>query len=299
MKPVFKIAASSILVGTVVLACKLLAAHVGHSAALFSDALESVVNVASSIIALYGLYIAAKPADLEHPYGHAKAELISAITIGAMIVIAALMILDRAILELFHPEALPPLTGALGLGLGLNALACLVNLGWSYVLKRSGKRWLSSALIADAQHLISDVISSIGIIAVLLAAGLLHWRILDPLAALFIALQIALMGGKTLLSSVSGLLDEAPPLPVMNRVTELVRQQGSGAIEAHDFRMRQAGPSCFMEFHLVVPGQISVNAAHDICDKIERAIKQELPGVVITIHIEPEIKAKHQGILLN
>ena len=295
----FKIAAASIVVGGAVLGCKLLAADLSDSTALFSDALESVVNVVSSAIALYGLYIAGKPADNIHQYGHAKAELISAGAIGGLIVAAALIIFDRAIIELLHLRPLPPLSGGLGIGLGLNALAGMVNLLWARALEQFGRRWQSPSLRADAQHLKSDVLASGGIIITLLGAGLLHWSLLDPLAALLIAGQIAFMGGKTVISSVSGLLDEAPPQPIMERMNELVRQYGDGAIEAHDFRMRQAGPASFLEFHLVVPGQMRVDEAHDICDRIERAMKQELPGMVITIHIEPEVKAKRQGVLLT
>lgn len=298
MTHIFKTAIASIAVGCLVLGCKLLAAYVSHSTALFSDALESVVNVVSSAIALYGLYIAAKPADDVHHYGHAKAELISAVAIGVLIVIAALVIFDRAILEFLHPSALSPLSGGLGIGLGLSAITCVINLAWSRVLHGFGQRWHSPSLTADARHLTSDVLASAGLIITLLGAGLLHWHILDPLAALAIAFQIAFMGGKTVISSISGLLDEAPPPPVIARITELVRQYGGGGIEAHDFRVRQAGPASFLEFHLVVPGQMSVEAAHAICDRIEHAIKQELQGMVITIHIEPEAKAKQAGVLL-
>lgn len=299
MRQIFKIATASIGIGAAVLVCKLLAADVSHSTALFSDALESVVNVASSAIALYGLYIASKPADAVHQYGHAKAELISAVAIGVLIVVAALIIFNRAIIDFLHPAPLTPLSGGLGLGLGLNALACVMNLAWSQVLRLFGQRWLSPSLKADSQHLVSDVLTSIGIIIALLAAGLLHWHILDPLIALMVALQIAYMGGKTAISSISGLLDAAPPQPVLQRMTELVQQFGEGALEAHDFRIRQAGPASFMEFHLVVPGQMNVDAAHDICDRIERAIKREMPGMVITIHIEPDVKAKQEGVLLT
>ena len=299
MTSVFKIAIASILVGCTILGVKFLAATVSGSTALFSDALESVVNVASSVIALYGLYIAAKPADATHQYGHDKAELISAVAIGVLIVVAALVIFDRAIIELLHPKPLLPLSGGLGVGLGLSALTCLINFAWFRTLKFFGRRWRSPSLTADAQHLASDVLANIGIILTLLGAGFLHWHILDPLAALAIALQIALMGGKTVLASVSGLLDAAPPPSIVNRMTDLVHQHGGGAIEAHDFRMRQAGPSSFLEFHLVVPGRMSVEAAHEICDRIEQAMQRELPGMVITIHIEPEPKAKREGVLLD
>ncbi|MBU6418881.1 MAG: cation diffusion facilitator family transporter [Proteobacteria bacterium] len=299
MGSVFKIAGASIAVGCLVLGCKMLAAAVSGSTALFSDALESVVNVISSGMALYALYIGAKPADATHQYGHAKAELISAIATGAMILIAALAIFQRAVFELLDPRPLMPLVGGLGLGLFLNGLAGVVNLGWALHLKWVARRELSPALAADAQHLISDVLTTLGIVVALLGAGLLNWPILDPLVALAIAGQITMMGGRTVLASISGLLDEAPPPEVTARVGELVRDHASGAIEAHDFRMRQAGVSSFLEFHLVVPGAMSVDAAHVICDRIEAALKQEQPGLIVTIHVEPEAKAKHEGVLVR
>lgn len=299
MERVFKTALASIGVGMLVLGCKALGAQVSGSTALLSDALESVVNVAASAIALYGLYIAAKPPDDAHNYGHAKAELISAVVIGVIIVVTALVIFDRAALGLWHPKAFVKLSGGLGLGLGLNALAGVINFIWARCLRTAGRKWHSPSLLADAQHLLSDVLTSLGIVIALLIAGLLQWAIIDPLIAILIAVQIAIVGGHTVLRSLSGLLDEAPPPDVMSRVSALVRQHGNGALEAHDFRVRQAGPSSFMEFHLVVPGQMSVHDAHMICDQIEHAIKQELPGIVITIHLEPETMVKHQGVVLQ
>ncbi|MDE2319819.1 MAG: cation transporter [Rhodospirillales bacterium] len=282
--------------GCLVLGCKWLAAFVSGSTALFSDALESVVNVVSSGMAMYALYVGAKPADATHQYGHAKAELISAIATGAMILVAALVIFQRAALELFDPKPLVPLLGGLGQGLLLNGLAGGINLIWALLLKRVAKRWFSPALAADAQHLISDVLTTLGIVLALLGAALLHWPVLDPLVALGVAAQITVMGGQTVLAAISGLLDEAPPPDVTARMQALVGEHAAGAIEAHDFRMRQAGSSSFLEFHLVVPGAMSVDAAHVICDRVEAALKQETPGLIVTIHVEPEAKAKHEGV---
>lgn len=298
MRPVLKIATGSIIVGVLILACKLLAAHVSGSTALFSDALETLVNVASSALALYALIVAAKPADREHNYGHGKAELLSAIATGAMILFAAVLIFQRAVEAFLHPHGLAPLMGGLGLGLALNLLAGVVNGLWALLLFRTGKRDRSPALIADAEHLLSDLYSSAGILAALLGAAWLKLPVLDPVIALFIAGQIAYMGGKTVLRSISGLLDEAPPPEVTARIHDLVRQYATGAIQAHELRMRQSGTASFLEFHLVVPGTMTVNEAHDICDRIEDALQQEMEGVVVTIHIEPEEKAEHGAILL-
>lgn len=298
MKLVLKIAIGSIVVGVLILSAKLLAAYISGSTALFSDALETLVNVASSALALYALIVAAKPADREHNYGHGKAELLSATATGAMILFAAALIFQRAMAAFLHPHALEPLLGGLGLGLGLNTLAGSFNGLWAWVLLRIGKRSASPALIADAEHLLSDLYTSAGILVALLGAAVFKLPILDPVIAVFIAGQIAFMGGKTVLRSLSGLLDEAPPPEVAERIRALVRAHATGAIEAHDLRMRQSGNASFLEFHLVVPGEMTVNDAHDICDRIEAALKQEMAGAVITIHIEPEAKAEHSGIML-
>jgi cation diffusion facilitator family transporter len=298
MRPIVKFAVGSIGVGVAVLVLKFLAATVSGSAALFSDALESTVNVAASILALYALVAGAKPPDREHPYGHAKVELLSAVATGAMILVAAVLIFQRAYVAIRHPVALHALYGGLGLGLGLNALAGIFNAIWAFVLQRVSRRHKSPALHADAQHLWTDVLTTGGILVGLGAAAILHLPLLDPLIAIAIAVQIAAMGGHTVLKSLSGLLDEAPPPAMTARVQNLVRAHATGALEAHDLRIRQAGPASFLEFHLVVPGNMTVNSAHVICDRIEAALQEEMPGVVITIHVEPDAKAKHEGVLV-
>ncbi|MDE8346193.1 MAG: cation diffusion facilitator family transporter [Acidocella sp.] len=298
MKTIQRYAVASIAVGVAVLACKALAAKVSGSAALFSDALESVVNVVASGLALYALVAGAKPADRQHPYGHAKVELLSAVATGALILVAAVLIFQRALGGLLHPVALAPLSGRLGAGLLLNGAAGVVNAVWAMVLMRMSAQARSPALAADGRHLFSDVLTTAGIILALIGAKWLGWPLLDPLVALAVAAQIAVLGGMTVLRSLSGLLDEAPPPAITARVQALVRAHAIGALEAHDLRIRQAGPASFLEFHLVVPGDMSVMAAHEICDRIEAALKAEMAGVVITIHVEPEAKAKHHGVLV-
>jgi cation diffusion facilitator family transporter len=286
------------MIGLGVLLLKFFGAKVSGSAALYSDALESLVNVASSLLALYALIAGAKPADRQHPYGHAKVELLSAVATGGMILVAAVLIVQRAYLAFRHPVPLAPLSGGLGLGLGLNAAAGVLNFAWATGLRRMAVTAKSPALAADASHLFADVITTIGIILALLVAHLMRLPVLDPIIAIFIAVQIALLGSRTVLQSLSGLLDEAPPEPLRTRIAELVRQHAAGAIEAHDFRTRQAGPASFLEFHLVVPGTMTVAVAHEICDRIEIALKAEIPGAIITIHVEPDAKAKHEGVLV-
>ncbi len=298
LKPIVKFAAGSIFIGLAVLALKFLAARVSGSAALFSDALESLVNVAASVLALYALVAGAKPADRQHPYGHAKVELLSAVATGGLILVAAVLIFQRAYGGIRHVAPLPGFGGGLGLGLVLNGAAGVVNAFWAMALRRVSRSGRSPALAADAQHLFTDVLTTIGIIIGLGAAMLFRLPILDPLIAICIALEIAASGGTTVLKSLSGLLDEAPPPEIAARIEELVRSHAAGALEAHDFRTRQAGAASFLEFHLVVPGAMSVADAHDICDRIEVALKSEMPGAVITIHVEPDAKAKHHGVLV-
>jgi cation diffusion facilitator family transporter len=297
VRSVVKFALGSIAVGAAALVLKFVGAHVSRSAALYSDALESLVNVAASLLALYALVAGAKPADRQHPYGHAKVELLSAVATGG--IVAAVLILERAWLVFHHLAPLAPLSGGLGAGLVLNGAAGVLNLVWAIALRRISRVAKSPALLADSQHLSTDVLTSIGIIVALVLAQTLGRPILDPVIAVVIALQIAIMGMITVFRSLSGLLDEAPPAAIRARIEDLVRQNASGALEAHDFRTRQAGPASFLEFHLVVPGCMTVSAAHEICDRIEAALKRAMPGVVITIHVEPDVKVKHEGIVLT
>jgi cation diffusion facilitator family transporter len=299
MKSTLKFAMGSIAIGITVFGGKLVAARVSGSAALFSDALEALVNVAASALALYALILGAKPADKQHPYGHAKVELLSAVATGGMILVAAVLIFQRAIGVFSYPVGLAPLRHGLGAGLILNGLAGAINAFWAYVLARVGQRGQSPALAADARHLMSDVLTSIGIIVALLGAAVLRLPVLDPIIAVAVALQIAVMGGMTVVRSLSGLLDEAPPPAVTARIHSLVREHATGALEAHDLRVRQAGSASFLEFHLVVPGNMTVVAAHNICDRIEAALKAEMAGVIITIHVEPEEKAKREGVFVR
>lgn len=294
MSPTIRLASGSIAMGVLVLALKAAAWLLTGSAALFSDAAETVVNVASSAIALWAVHLAAKPADANHPYGHEKVEFFSAVISGVLIVVAALVILRHAWITWRNPV---PLTQP-ALGLGLNTLATVGNVVWSVVLLRAGRRLRSPALSADGRHLATDVVTSAGVVAgVALAVTTGHlW--LDPLLAALTACYIFVSGMLLLRDSVGGLMDAAPPTEVVDRIRDLVATHAEGAIEAHDLRARHAGRLTFMEFHLVVPGTMSVAAAHDICDRIEAALHEDMPGLRVTIHVEPDAKAKHHGVVV-
>jgi cation diffusion facilitator family transporter len=294
MKRIELFAAASIAVGIAVLGLKYLAYHVTGSVALLSDAIESIVNVLTAIAALIAIRFAAQPADKEHPYGHHKAEYVSAVVEGVLIVIAALAILRAA----WDAYQIPRMIEAPFLGLAINAAATMLNFLWASALLRQGRKHRSPALAADGRHLMTDVISSVGVLAGLLLAVYSGIRILDPLLAALVALNILWSGWKLMRESAGGLLDEALPEETLERIRGAIAKNADGAIEAHDLRTRHAGPMTFVEFHLVVKGSMSVADAHEICDRLERAIKAECRDAMISIHVEPDDKAKHSGIVV-
>lgn len=290
--PAARLAMSSVAVALAVLALKAVAWRLTGSVAMFADALESIVNVAAAAAALVAILYSARPADANHPYGHAKAEYFSAVLEGALIVVAALLILNEAWAVFRAPRA----PEQPGLGLAVSAVASGVNAAWAMVLTRRGRDLRSPALLADARHLWSDVVTSAGVIlgvALVAATGIL-W--IDPLLAALTAANILFSGFRLLRESVGGLMDEAVPPPTLDRIRRIVAAEATGAIEAHDLRSRHAGRFTFLEFHLVVPGAMTVRESHDICDRIEAALKAELANAVITIHVEPEGKAKQTGV---
>lgn len=292
MKRVERIATGTIALGLLVLALKTAAWWLTGSAALFSDALESTVNVAAGAMALVALRLAHRPADANHPYGHDKAEFFAAVIEGVLIIVAAGLILTEA----WEAYQTPRVLEAPWIGLGLNALATALNAGWAALLQREGRHHRSTALQADARHLSADVVTSFGVTLGLVLAVQTGHRLLDPLLAAAVAAYVLWSGMALVRDSVGGLMDAAPAAAIVERIRHLVGTHAMGAIEAHDLRTRHAGRLTFLEFHLVVPGDMRVAEAHDICDRIEAALKAEMEGLVITIHVEPEGKAKHHGV---
>lgn len=289
-----RIAIGSIVISLVVLGIKYGAYAMTGSVALLSDALESIVNVATAIAAFVALRIAAQPADANHPYGHSKAEYLSAVVEGVLIVVAAIAILREAYLGFVAPAALE----APFLGLAISSSATAINAGWAWFLVREGRTHRSPALVADGQHLFTDVISSAGVVvgvSLVFATGIAQ---LDPVIAALVALQVLWSGWRMMKESVGGLMDEAVPTEDLARVRDLIASNAEGAVEAHDVKTRRAGTMTFIEFHLVVAGEMTVTMAHDICDRLERVIRTELPDTAVTIHVEPDSKAKHSGIVV-
>ena len=288
------IAAASIAVAAAVLGLKYLAYVRTGSAALYSDALESVVNVVTAVAALVAIRISARPADRHHQFGHHKAEYFSAVVEGALIIVAAILILREAWEAFQQPRTITEPA----MGLALNGVATVINAAWSACLLRFGRQLRSPALRADGLHLFADVATSIGVILGVALAAATGWRVLDPLLAAAVAVYILYTGWQLTRDSVSGLMDEAVPSDESRRLRRIIADNAEGAIEAHDLRTRTAGRATFIEFHLVVPGTMAVAEAHRICDKLEEAIGNEVPGAEVLIHVEPEGEARHRGIVV-
>ena len=295
LTPAARLAIGSVAVALAVLGLKLLAWWLTGSLALWSDALESLVNVAASVAALLAVRLADKPADREHPYGHHKAEYFSAVLEGVLVIVAAFSIALAAWEALAAPR-MPQLAPA---GLGINALAGAINAVWGTLLVRRGRALGSPALVADGRHLYTDVVSSAGVLAGLGLALATGWAVLDPLLALAVAVNILWSGWLLVRASVAGLMDEAVDPATLARLHDVIRAAAGGALEAHDLRTRNAGRMTFVDFHLVVPGEQTVGEAHRICDRIEAAIRAEIGEAVISIHVEPDWKAKQHGVVLE
>jgi len=284
----------SLLVGVVVLLLKLAAALITGSLILLSDAIESVVNVVAAGVAAAALHYAARPADHNHPWGHAKIEYFSAGTEGTLVAAAALTIAWQAVDRFGRVPRLPEL----GLGLTVSVVATAVNLALSFYLFRAGRRFRSPALEADALHVRSDVWTSVAAYGGFVLAWVTKRWELDALVALIVAGHILVTGLRAMRTSFSGLMDEGLTGTALDEISALVGREGPPVVEHHDLRTRRAGPDLFVEFHLVVEGATPVAAAHVICDRLETAIRERHPGALVTIHVEPEGEARsgaHRG----
>jgi cation diffusion facilitator family transporter len=213
---------------------------------------------------------------------------------GVLVIIAAIVIAREAWVTFLNPRAIEQPA----LGLAINVVASLVNGAWCWVLLREGRRRRSPALVADGKHLLTDVITSVGVVVGVILTVATGKLILDPLLAAAVALNILWQGWRLVRVSIGGLMDEALPADTLTRIRTIIKANADGALEAHDLRTRAAGRMTFIEFHLVVPGTMPVSESHDICDRIERALRAEVSDATITIHVEPEAKAKHSGVVV-
>jgi cation diffusion facilitator family transporter len=255
------------------------------SVGLLSDALESVVNLAAAIVALIVLGIAHKEPDEEHAYGHGKAEYLSSGLEGGLILVAAVSIIYTAVPRLFDPAGIDQI----GLGIAASVTASIINLLVARILLRAGKTYESITLEADARHLITDVLTTGGVIIGILAVSITGWNRIDPIIALLVAVNIIWTGYQLMRRSILGLLDTALPLEEIAKIeTVLQHYRDSQPVQTHALRTRQAASRRFASVHVIVPGDWSIEQGHHLVERIEHDIRRELPSITVFTHLEPD-----------
>jgi cation diffusion facilitator family transporter len=273
----------SIVTAITTIALKAAAYFLTGSVGLLSDLLESFVNLAAALMALAMLSIAARPPDELHAYGHSKAEYFSSGVEGSLILLAAVCIAWTAIPRLLAPQPLEQV----GVGLAVSVLASALNFGVARLLLNAGYRYRSITLEADAQHLMTDVWTSVGVILAVAAVGVSGWLVLDPLIALVVAANIVWTGFKLLLRSVRGLMDVTLPVMEQEIIKKVLNQYEGQGIKFHALRTRQAGLRTFISLHVLVPGEWTVQRGHDLLVRLEGDLEAEVPGAHVFTHLEP------------
>jgi cation diffusion facilitator family transporter len=273
----------SLATSVVTIALKLGAWWLTGSVGLLSDALEGVVNVVAAIVALSVLMYSSHAPDREHNFGHEKAEYFSSGIEGALIFVAAAAIVWNAVPRLLEPQALE----RAGLGLALAFVSALANAACALTMLRAARRYRSITLEADARHLLADVWTTTGVIVGVLLVEFTGYTRLDPIVALAVAVHILWAGGHLMVRSFEGLMDRAIPeedLKVIREVLEASRREGG---DYHALRTRVAGAKSFANVHVLVPGSMSVQAGHDLAERLEAEIRERLPHVELLTHLEP------------
>lgn len=267
--------------GLLIFALKITAYFMSESVALLSDALESVVNIIASGMMLYAVYISDSPADSTHNYGHQKVENISSLIEGLLIIVAAVLITEKAIVRLFHPVELSNVNAALFVSLA----ATLLNGLLSFMLIKTARKYGSLALEGDSKHLLSDVLSSLAVVSGLALAKVAGWFFLDSALAVMVAVLLVKMGYDLVRKSSHGLMDQSCPEEEA-RIAELLKNHDDLFLDFHDIKTRRSGNRVFAELHLTVKGDKTVEEAHDLTDHLEEDLRKEFPEISLTIHIE-------------
>jgi len=272
----------SIAAALLTIGLKVFAYFLTGSIGLLSDALESIVNLVGALMALAMLSISARPADEEHSYGHGKAEYFSSGVEGTLILFAAVAIGVSATLRLLAPKPLEQI----GMGLAVSVAASLVNLAVALVLLRASKRHQSITLKANAQHLLTDVWTSVGVLIGVGAVALTHWERLDPIVALLVACNIVWTGFRIVRESIFGLMDMALPANERDAVYRALAPYEQTGIHFHAILTRMAGAHRFISLHVLVPGSWTVQQGHELLERIEADIRNSLVNVNVITHLE-------------
>lgn len=273
----------SIVASIVVIVMKVVAWRVSGSVGLLSDAAESTVNVVAAIGAFVALRVASRPADADHNFGHTKAEYFSAVFEGVMIVVASAFIIVAAVDRLLNPSGLE----SVGLGLAISVAATVINAVVGLVLIRAGRAHRSLTLEADGKHLMTDVWTTAGVVVGVLLVAITGWLPLDPLIAIAVALNILFVGGRLVWQSGAGLMDTALPDDDRAALDAVLDRWRADDVDFHDVRTREAGHERFLQLHMLVPGEWSVQRGHDLVERVERDLVETLDHLHVTIHLEP------------
>ncbi len=273
----------SIAAALATITLKAFAWQVTGSVGLLSDAAESLVNLAAAIIALMALRLAIKPPDRNHNFGHSKAEYFSAAAEGAMIFVAAGVIILTAVQRFMEPQPLENV----GIGLLVSVLASILNGGVAWVLLRAGRKYRSMTLTADGKHLLTDVWTSVGVVLGVALVWLTKWPRLDAIVAMAVGINILFTGAKLMHESGMGLMDVSLPKAENNRIREILEGFTADHVMFHGVRTRESGNRRYMDMHLLVPGAWSVQQAHDLVEDITEALQVEFEDLHVMIHAEP------------
>lgn len=262
---------------------KIAAWYITDSVAILTDALESIVNVVAGFISLYSLYVASLPRDENHPYGHGKAEFVSAAVEGSLVLVAGLYIIYKAVSNLIEPQPLQKLD----LGILLITVTAFINFATGWVCVRTGKKNDSAALVASGKHLQSDTYTTIGIIAGLILIYLFDWRWLDGAFAILFALIIIFTGYKIIRSSLAGIMDEADKELLKKIVALLNQNRKENWIDLHNLRIIKFGNILHLDCHLTVPWYLNVRQAHIEVDALSNLVKNEFAeSVELNVHLD-------------
>jgi cation diffusion facilitator family transporter len=280
----------SVLSNTVLVLLKFTVGFAIGSVSIISEAIHSSMDLLAAIIAFFSVRKSAEPPDAGHSFGHGKFEDISGFVEAVLIFIAAILIIREALIKLLSaaPENnLLESPNLLFAGIAVMAISALANWYVSQRLMKVAAQSGSIALEADAWHLRTDVYTSLGVFAGLILIRLTGITIFDPLFAIGFAIVIMKAAYELTVKSFSDLIDHSIPETDEHRIKEIVCEHSSDYAGFHDLRTRRSGPEVFIEFHLVVPGEVSVTQSHDLADHLESDLNVEFPRAHITIHIEP------------
>ncbi len=281
-------AVTAIVGGLIIFGLKLGAYFLSGSVALLSDALESIANIAASLMMFVSVRISNKPPDSIHQYGHQKVENISAFIEGALILIAGSAIIYTAINRFLNPVEL----GTLDIALGVSLIATAGNYWLSKYLAKNAKKFGSMALEGDSKHILSDVVSSVGVVIGLIIAVFTGWGIMDPLLAFIVGFIKLQMGIELILKAGNGLLDQNCPEEEA-RIRAVLDSHNPSFVDYHNLKTRRNGDKIYCELHLSIDGSETVQEAHDFTDHLQEDIQKELPEIRINIHVEPPEAKTH------